>query len=168
MLAQIVTTVLGFFLLVLLLRKFFWGTILGLLDDRRRRIEEGFSNIARSKEELSRLQEDYQKRLSQIEEEARSRIQQAALEGKRLALEIQEQARAQGQAVIAKSKETIELELARARIVLRDQLANMTLEAVERILHKKLDEPTDRQIVDAALESLDKEASTYKPTASAS
>ena len=38
MLAQIVTTALGFFLLVIILKKLFWRVILKMLDDRRMRI----------------------------------------------------------------------------------------------------------------------------------
>lgn len=158
MLAQILTTVVGFFLLVAVLRRFFWSAILRLLDERRHRIEDGFKQLAHSQHEAERLQADYAARLSKIEEEARAKIQQAVLEGKRIAVEIQEQARAQSYAIINKSKETIELELAKAKVTLRDQVTEMTLEAVERILRQKLDAATDRRLVEAILEDLEKGA----------
>jgi F-type H+-transporting ATPase subunit b len=159
MLAQIATTVLGFFLLVVVLRKFFWPTILLALDERRQHIEDGFKNLARSRQELERIQAEYAQRLAQIEGEARSKIQQAILEGKRIAVEIQEQARAQGSAIINKSKETVELELAKAKVMLRDQVAEMTIEAVERMLRQKLDAKTDRRLVDTVLDELEREGS---------
>ena len=155
MLAQILTTILGFFLLVAVLRKFFWKTVLQLLDDRRHRIEESLKDIARSKQEIDRLQAEYSQRLAKIEDEARTKIQQAILEGKRIAVDIQEQARAQGYEIMNKSKETIELELAKANVLLRNQVAEMTMEAVERILRQKLDPKTDRHVVDAVLAELE-------------
>ena len=92
-----------------------------------------------------------------IEEEARTKLQQAILEGKKAAGEIQEQARAHGYVLINKAKETIELELAKAKISLRDQMAQMTVDAVERVLRQKLDAKSDRHLVDAVLEELERE-----------
>ena len=77
------------------------------------------------------------------------------LEGKRIAMEIQEQAREQGHVLLNKSKETIELELAKAKVTLRDQLASMTMEAVERILREKLDTEKDRRLVESVLDELE-------------
>ena len=61
----------------------------------------------------------------------------------------------QGAAILAKSKEAVELELAKARVTLRDQVAQMTLEAVERVLRGTLDEKADRHLVDQILEELE-------------
>jgi F-type H+-transporting ATPase subunit b len=154
-LQQIVSQALSFLLLWWLLKRFAWRPLLGLLDERRARIEEEFRRLAADRAELERLQAEYGQHLAKIEEEARTKIQQAVLEGKRVSLEIQEQARAQGQAILAKAKETVELELAKARVTLRDQVASMTVGAVERILRQKLDEKADRKLVDAILEELE-------------
>ena len=158
MLAQIATNVLGFFLLVVFLRKVFWGAVLKLLDERRRRIEEGLRTIDLSKQELARLQAEYRQRLARIDDEARGKIQQAILEGKRIAIEVQEQAREQAQAILTKSKETVELELAKAKVTLRNEVAAMTVDALERILKQKLDATTDRHLVESVLEELDGQA----------
>ncbi|MBI2495589.1 MAG: F0F1 ATP synthase subunit B [Candidatus Omnitrophica bacterium] len=155
LLAQLLTTLVGFFLLVVVLGKLFWRPVLRILDQRRAQIEDDLRRAAQTKQEVARLQEEYGRKLAKIHEEARVKIQEAILEGKRVSLEIQEQARAQGRTIIAKSKETIELELAKAKVTLRDQVAGMTLEAVERILRQKLDPKADRQIVDAVLDELE-------------
>jgi len=154
MLAQIVTNVLGFLLLVFILRRFFWNAVLRILDARRVRIEEGLRSIEQSKQGLERLQQELRERLAKVDDEARARIQQAILEGRRIAVEIQEEARAQAQDLIAKSQETIELELAKAKASLRDELADMAIEAIERLLKHKCDPQTDRALVASVLEEL--------------
>ena len=154
-LAQIVSQAISFVLLVIVLKRFAWKPLLGILDQRRAHIEEELRRVAQHKQELTRLQADYSQRLAKIEEEARTKIQQAIIEGKRIALEIQEQARQQGYAIVTKSKETVELELAKAKVTLRDQVAAMTMEAVERILRQKLDPKADRHLVDAVLDELE-------------
>jgi F-type H+-transporting ATPase subunit b len=157
-LQQILSQAISFVLLVIVLRKFAWKPLLTALDTRRARIEQELQSIAQGKTELARLQEEYGKRLATIEEEARAKIQQAVLEGKRIAVDIQEQARQQASALAAKSKETIELELDKAKITLRDHVAAMTVEAVEKILRQKLDAKTDQQLVDAVLKELEQPA----------
>lgn len=154
-LQQILSQAISFILLLIVLRKFAWTPLLTALDTRRARIEEELRRIAQGKADLVRLQEEYGKRLGAIEDEARAKIQQAVLEGKRIAVDIQEQARQQASALMAKSKNTIELELAKAKITLRDQVAAMTVDAVEKILRQKLDAKTDQQLVDAVLKELE-------------
>ena len=156
--AQIAIQLTGFGLFVWILARFAWKPILTLLDERRARIEEGFRQISQSKAEVANLQQDYRQRLAKIEEEARVKIQQAILEGKRISLEIQEQAREQAQSAMSKSKETIELELAKAKVQLRDHVAQLTVDAVEKVLRQKVDPKTDRQLVDAVLDDLAREA----------
>ena len=155
-LQQILSQAVSFLLLLWLLRRFAWRPLLTILDQRRSRIEDEFRQVAQTKSELARLQEEYGRRVSAIEEEARTKIQQAILEGKRIGGEIQEQAREQGAAILAKSKEAVELELAKARVTLRDQVAQMTLEAVERVLRGALDAKADRRVVDQVLDELER------------
>ena len=157
-LQQIVSQALSFLLLLFVLRRFAWRPLLTLLDQRRARIEEDLRQGAQQKEELSRLQADYGKRLAMIEEEARTKLQQAILDGKRIAVEIQEQARQHGYALINKSKETIEQELAKAKVTLRDEMAELTASAVERVLRRKLDQAEDRRLIDTVLDELESAA----------
>ena len=155
MLTQIATTVLGFFLLVVFLKKFFWSAILRMLDERRSTIEGRFRQIEQTQAKLAGLQETLNRRLTVIDEEARAKIQQAILEGKRIAGEIQEETRAQAQAVIAKSKETIEIELAKAKVSLRDDLADLTVEAAAKLLGERVDADADRRLVRSIIDELE-------------
>ena len=156
-LQQIVSQALSFLLLLWVLRRFAWRPLLTMLDQRRVHIEEELRTVAQRKDEVAKLQTQYSQKLATIHEEARTKIQESVLEGKRIALEIQEEARAQGHAILNKAKETVELELAKAKVTLRDEVAGMTMEALERILRQKLDPKTDRALVDAVLSELEQD-----------
>ena len=157
-LQQILSQAISFVLLLIVLKRFAWKPLLGVLDQRRERIEQEANAAAKMRAQLEQLQAEYRQRLAKIEEEARTTIQQAVKEGKKVAAEIQEQARVQGEVLLAKSKEAIEMELAKARVALRDQMAGLTMEAVERILRQKLDAQADRKLVDAVLDEMEKGA----------
>jgi F-type H+-transporting ATPase subunit b len=156
-LQQIISQAVSFLLLLWVLRRIAWRPLLSILDQRRERIEKDLRDAAARKEELARLQEEYAQRLAKIEDEARSKIQQSILEGKRIAAEIQAQAREQGEALLEKSKEAVEQELAKARVLLRDQVAAMTIDAVERILRQKIDAKTDQHLIGSVLDELERE-----------
>ena len=158
MLAQIATTVVGFFLLVLFLKKFFWSAILAMLDARRQRIAEELQRIDEAKARLDALQRDYQTRLAQIEAEARAKIQEAIAEGRRVSAEIQEQAREQASKTLAQTRVSIQLEIDKAKLELRDRVAKLTLDATEKLLAQKLDAAKDEALVLKFLDEAERSA----------
>ena len=155
-LQQIISQLISFVLLLVILRRFAWRPLLGILDQRRAHIEEELRKAAQGREEVARLQQEYERRLTAIHDEARAKIQEAVVEGKRIALEIQEQARAQAYALVSKSKETMELEVAKAKVTLRDHVVELTMDALERILQQKMDAATDTRLIEAAMDELDR------------
>lgn len=162
-LQQVLSQAISFLLLLFILKRFAWRPLLSVIDRRQEQISQDLRHAEERKAEMERLQEEYRRRLTQIEDEARAKIQQAVADGRRVAGEIQEQARSQAQAVLVKAKETVELELDKARVTLRDQMATITMEAVERLLRQKLDPKADRQLVDAVLDELERDVGSRTP-----
>lgn len=154
LLAQFVTNVLAFLLLLAILKKFAWGSLLKLIDERRAKIEKEFHSIEKTKQELAKLKADYQEHLARIEEEARVKIQQAVVEGRRVAAEIEEGARAHNRESLEKTKEAIVLEVAKAREELREQVVDLAIQATHKILQQHLDEETDRRMIEAFIKEV--------------
>ena len=152
---QILTQALGFLILLWLLKKFAWKPILTLLDERRDKISSEFSSIERSKTELSRLAEDYNAKLADIEAHARIKIQEAISEGQRISIEIQEKAREESKKIIAKAKANIELEISKAKVELRNQMATIAIKAAEKILKEELSEDRHKRLVSDFIENVD-------------
>ena len=50
------------------------------------------------------------------------------------------------------------IELAKARIELRNEIVGMTIGAAERLLRQKVDEETDRTLVASFIQDLEKQA----------
>ncbi len=154
-LAQFVVNILAFLLLLLILRKFAWGALLKLMDDRRAKIVSEFESIGRTRAELESMKTDYQKHLDRIEEEARFKIQQAVDEGRRVGAEVEESARAHAREVLEKSKEAIALEVAKARLELKEQVVDLAIQATHKVLQQHLDEETDRRMIEAFIQEID-------------
>ena len=144
---EMLTHIVGFVLLLWLLRRFLWTPVLGLLDARRHQIAQSLADVERAKADIERVKEEYGQRLTKIEDEARVKLREATLEGKRIATDIQEQAHAEARRIVEEMKAKLHLEIAQAKVTLRDQIAALAVDATERLLRERLDSGKDRELV---------------------
>ena len=156
---EVLTHALGFVLLVWVLRRFAWRPVFQLLDERRDRVAKEFQQIEQTKAQLETLQREYQARLARIEAEARAKIQEAIAEGRRVSAEIQEQAREQAAKTLAQTRVSIQLEIDKAKLELRDRVAQLALAATEKLLAQKLDQAKDEVLVLQFLDEAERSAS---------
>ncbi|OGW88162.1 MAG: ATP synthase F0 subunit B [Omnitrophica bacterium RIFCSPLOWO2_01_FULL_50_24] len=141
---EVLTQAFAFILLVFLLKKFAWKPLLKLLDERRQKIQLGLAQIERTKSEVDALKSDYEQRQAHIQEEMRKKLQQAIAEGKLIAKEIQEGARGEARALLEKAKTDIQLETEKAKIVLKNEIADLAVSAAERLIQEKMDAQKDK------------------------
>ena len=74
---QVITQILGFLIMVWVLRKYAWGPLLGMLEARRQKIAGEFQAADRLKAEAVELKNRYELELRSIEGHARQRLQEA-------------------------------------------------------------------------------------------
>lgn len=153
--ALVVTQVLGFLILLWALRAFAWGPLVGLLEERRRRIAGEFAEAERRKAEADALRARYEQELKGIDAQARQRILEAVAEGQRLAAEIRADANVRALAHMERAKEEIAREGERARELLKRRVAELSIRTAEKILRESLDEATQRRLVERFLEEVD-------------
>ena len=151
-LQEILTQALGFLILLWVLKKIFWKPVLTSLDSRRSRIQEAFRQIEDSKKEIEALRSRYEAHLAKIEEESRAKLQATIDEGRRIARDIQEKAREESKQILNRSKEDLSLEIAKARVELRREIASLTLRATEKLLREEM---TDEKHREKILEMID-------------
>jgi len=154
--SQILTQIIGFLLLLWLLKKFAWKPILQLLETRRNKIAAEFDKIEVTKQEVAQLKQDYEQQLKTIDAQARQKILEAVQEGQKIAAEIQQKARDESRQIIEKAKQNIELEIAKSKIELRNEIVNLTLQATEKMLIEKLDDRKHRELILHYIDSLDR------------
>jgi F-type H+-transporting ATPase subunit b len=151
----VLTQVLGFLVLLWALRSLAWGPLVGLLEERRRKIAGEFEEAERRKADADVLKARYEQDLKGIEAQARQRILEAVAEGQRVAAEIKTQAHANAAARLARADEEIVHEHEQAREVLKQQVAVLSIRTAEKILREKLDGPAQRRLVERFIEEVD-------------
>ena len=143
---QVVTQILGFLLMVWILRRYAWGPVMGMLEARREKIAGEFKEADRLKGEALELKTRYEADLKGIEAQARHRITEAVTEGQRVAAEIKVQAQKDAALRLERATDEIAREREKAREILKEQVIGLSLRTAEKILRQKLDDPAQRRL----------------------
>jgi len=152
---EIVAQLLCFLFLFFFLRTFLWGRFLKILDDRREHIASEYKKIEDLKTEMAKAKVEYENQLNAIQETARQKIQEAIMQGKEMAKEIEEKANKIGEKIIDHAKLNIEQELISAKKELKNHIVNLTITATEKIIEEKLTKEQDRKLVADFVEDLE-------------
>ena len=143
---QVATQILGFLLMVWILRRYAWGPLIGMLEARREKIAGEFKEADRLKAEAVGLKAKYEADLKTIEAHARHRMTEAVAEGQRVAEEIKSQAQKDAAARLERAGDEIAREREKAKEILKQQVIGLSLRTAEKILRQKLDDPAQRQL----------------------
>ena len=144
---QVLTQIIGFLLMLWILRRYAWAPVLKLLEDRRNKIAGEFQDADRRKADADRLKAQYEQELRGIEAQARQRLQEAVAEGQRVAAEIKAQAQQDAHARVTRADDEIAREREKAKELLKEQIIRLSMRTAEKILRQRLDEATQRKLV---------------------
>ncbi len=153
---QVLTQIVGFLIVLWVLKRFAWKPILSLLEERRQKIKSEFEAAALRKEEANQLLASYEAKLKEIDAAARAKITEAVSEAQKIAAEIKEEARQEGRELVVRSQAEIAREIAKAKVQLKEDMVAISLTATEKIISQKLDEPGHRRLVDEYLTRIER------------
>jgi len=144
--SQVLTQILGFLIMLWVLRKYAWGPVMGMLESRRAKIVGEFEKAKQGQAEADALKAKYEQDLRTIEAQGRQKLQEYIAEGQKVAAEIRTQANAEAQQRIERAEEDIVREREKQKEIMKQQIVGLSLRAAEKILRQKLDEPAQRKL----------------------
>jgi len=153
---QALTHAVGFLITVWILKRFAWGPLLALLEERRNKIADEFKNIDEEKVKTAQLTADYEARLKEIDAERRVKLVEGVNEGKKIAKEIESAAHDEAKEISAKAKADLVREVAKAKVQLKNDVVAMTVTAAERIINEKLDDAKHRELIGSFIDNVEK------------
>lgn len=153
---QLLTHAVGFLIFVWILRKFAWGPLLALMEERRNKIAGEFEKIEQDKAEVADLTAEYQNKLREIDNERRAKLVEAVEEGKELAAKIKTDAWDDVRKMQDKAKSDLDREVDMARVQLRDDMVAMTVKAAQRLIGTELDDAKHRELIGNFIDNLEK------------
>jgi F-type H+-transporting ATPase subunit b len=148
-------TVVCFLITLFVLKRFAFGPIQSMLDERRERIRRSIEEAERARSEARRLLEEHRALIG----EARGQAEEILAEARKVAeaqrQRVKEETEADRQRRLEETRRQIEAETHRALMQIRAEVAELTLLATTKVTGKVLDDADHRRLIDDAVKDLD-------------
>ena len=130
----------AFAIFVLFCMKFVWPPLIGAINERQRKIEDGLNAAEKAKADLASADKQIEAEFAAAKPEAASIIERANKTANQMIEDAKEQARLEGERIIAAAHAAVEQEAAQTREQLRSQVASLAVLGAEKILQDKVNE----------------------------
>jgi len=141
-------TILNILILYFILKKILFKPVSKYMLSRTTKIEEALALAAEAKEMASKMEDEHKERMKEIKEE-----------GNALIASYEKKAQKEYENIIAKAKEDSskitentrqELEIEKEQLIagLKDEIADLVLEASKKVIEENLDTKSNRKLID--------------------
>jgi F-type H+-transporting ATPase subunit b len=148
-------TLIVFVISMYILNKVAWPRIAAALDKRQQAIEESIDIAERTRTEADRLLEEYRERLSEARQQADEIVMRARKTAENNEAEAIADAKRKREEMMAQTRRDIEQETRRAIQEIRNEVADLTVMATEKVTRKTLTGEDQKRLVEEALSELD-------------
>jgi len=148
-------TLISFGITFFVLRKFAFGPIQKIIDDRRKRIRESIEEAEKARAEARKQLEEHRKLRAEARGEAEGILAEARRVGDSMRERVKEEADADRQRRLEETKRQIEAETTRALEQIRAEVADLALVAAGKVMGKALDQDDHRRLIEDAIKGLD-------------
>jgi F-type H+-transporting ATPase subunit b len=148
-------TLVTFAVVYFVLRRFAFGPIQKVIDERRARIREALEEADRAREEARRILEEHRKLIASARGDAEEILAEARRVAESQRARVKEETDADRQRRLDETKRQIEAETRRALEQIRAEVAGLTLVAASKVTGKVLDKSDHKRLIEEAIGELD-------------
>ena len=150
-----VWSVITFLILVGLLYKFAFNPLMRMQKARQAEIHQSIVDAESLRDEAQQLLADYKQQLAQARQEADAIVERARKAGETSKAELQEEARVQAEATLAKARQQIERDTNQALQRIREEAADLTITATAKVARSSLSEEDQLRLIKEAINEID-------------
>jgi F-type H+-transporting ATPase subunit b len=148
-------TIVCFLIALFVLKRYAFGPIQKLIDERQQRIRRALEEADNARDEARRLLEEHRKLIGEARGEAEEIRSVARQEADAQMRRVKDEAEADRQRRLAETSRQIDAETRRALEAIRAEVAELSLIAAEKITRGALDDKDQRRLIDEAIGDLD-------------
>ncbi|MBB6732995.1 F0F1 ATP synthase subunit B [Cohnella zeiphila] len=153
-----VIQIIAFGILYLLLSKFAFKPLFGIMEKRRQMVKDQMDSAEKNRADAAQFLEDQKQALQQARKEAHDIIELAKSTGSKQADEIVTAARNEAVRLKDEALRDIEAEKNKAIASLKAQVSGLSVLIASKIIEKQIDEQTQSQLVDQYLQEVGKKS----------
>jgi F-type H+-transporting ATPase subunit b len=148
-------TIVCFLVTLYVLKRWAFGPIQTLIDERRERIRQSLAEADNAREEARKLLEEHRRLIGQARQDAEEIRQEVRRDAELLRDRAREEIEVDRQRRLEETRRQIEAETARSLAQIRTEIAEPTYLAASKVTGKALDTADQRRLIDEAISSLD-------------
>jgi F-type H+-transporting ATPase subunit b len=146
----LISQIILFVIVALALKKFAYGPVLKILEERRQRIAEGLANAEKIKQELASAQAKAQEILNQASSQGNKLIEEARQSAARVLEQETQKAVAAAQDIVTKARQASEVEIARMKEELRREIGRLVVNTTAKVAGKVLSSDDQQRLINEA------------------
>ena len=144
-------TLLIFTLVVVVLGKYAWGPVLGLLKEREEFIHTSLADAKRDREAAEARLNEYEVKLQAAHGEAAALVDTARRDAERLREDLRTKARAEADTIVKNAERQIQLETDRALQQIRNEAVDLSVLIASKIVGRNLSKEDNQRLIDETL-----------------
>jgi F-type H+-transporting ATPase subunit b len=147
---NLIAQIILFAIVYYVLKKFAFQAVISMLEERRRRIEEGQLNAEKIKKQLAEAQARYEEILAKANAESQRLLDEVRASGDRLAEQKRQEAIAAAEQIGLKAQESIALERDKIMAEMKQELGRLVVDTTARVTGKVLSSEDQQRINEEA------------------
>lgn len=150
----LIAQIVNFVILLLLLKKFLYKPFINLMNNRQKKIIDGLEKAKKGEEEFQKIQELREKELVKVQKEAEKMIIKAKEIGDKKQQEILKEVDEKTKKIVEEARGRIEIEKEKMLKEARQDIANLVVNATEKILKEKVDKNKEKEMINEVFDKL--------------
>ena len=140
-----VWTLVAFFIVLIILRKYAWKPIIKSLQEREQTIADSIATAERVKAEMAQLQSENEALLAKAREERAEMLKDAKVTRDKIIAEAKEQAKEEANKIMADVQLSINNQKMAAITEVKNQIGSLVIEMSEKVLRRELTDRTAQE-----------------------
>ena len=148
-------TILCFLVTFFVLRKFAFGAIQKIIDERRQRIREALNEADQARAEARSMLEEHRAMMAQARGQAEEILSEARRVAESQKKRLRDEIEVDRQRRLEETERQIQAETQRALALIRAEVADLTVVATQKVTGKVLDQQDHKRLIEDAIRELD-------------
>ena len=147
-------TLLNFLAVLLVGKKFLWGPVMKMIQDRQKEIDDMYSDADNARVSAKAMEDEYKQKLSAAMETGERIVKDATARGQAKEEEILRQANAEASRMLSKAEADIAMEKKKAINDAKNEISGMAMAIAEKVVGRELTAADQSQLIDAFINEL--------------
>lgn len=140
--------IVNFALFIYFFKKVLWGPLMGIMNERKKRISDGLAAAEKGVRELNEANDKSDNLLKEAREQSHEILANAQRQANDNIERSRDEARAQGERIVESAQEEVRQSVSQAKDELRQEVGKLAVAGAERILKREVDAKAHNDIID--------------------